>query len=226
MVFIAKSAIKDDWMNWPAEYCAAPDFDRAEYQRKLDDITGLSRGRSILRLEWGGEEQVAKYGAIEFGHPSPSQLIYEPKYKLRRTYLGAKVLVPFRRWVIAELMEWEEYGYGDDSQATFTDEAGVLRKAAPKPRDLYTPLIYVGDHRKCPKNCCATKLCPGDFKNPDSAELFWILEKTYLLKSERIKDPRQRDFTEAQRQQILSEYSAKQERSDETLDQKLETIQI
>jgi hypothetical protein len=227
-IVLAKSVLKDDWRKWAAEYCPAPrdGFDRDGYQKRLDEITGLSRGRSILRLEWGGEEQVSKYGAMELGNPNPSQLIFEPKYKLRRKYMGATVMVPFRRWVIAQLAEWEEYGYGDDTQTTFTDENGVLRRAADKPRDLYTPLIYVGDHRSCKPDCCADKLCPGDYKHPDAAELFWVLESTYKLKTERIKDPRQKDFNPQQMQIIRAEYAEQQQKKKEEFDKRLETIEL
>lgn len=226
-ILSVKSALKDDWRHWPAEYCKAPEFDRAGYQNKLDEIAGLSRGRSVLRLEWGGEEQVARYGALDFMSAKPSELVYEPKYKLRREYLGSKVLVPFRRWVIAELMEWEEYAYHDnDSGTMFTDEQGVLRRAADKPRDLYTPLIYVGDHRLCKPDCCAEKICPGDYKAPDAAELFWVLESTYKLKTERIKDPRQKDFTDAQKKQIAAEWGTLQTQKRTELKEKLEYIEL
>lgn len=219
-----KAAWNDDWRDWPAEYTPAPDFDRVEFQQKLDDIAGLSRGRSILRLEWGGEEQVSRYGALDEGSAKPSEIVFEPKYKLRRWYLGAKVLVPFRRWVIAQLMEWEEYGYGDDTQTTFIDEQGVLRRAADKPRDFYTPLIYVGDHGKCPKDCCDEKLCPGDFKHPGAAELMWVMEKTYKLQTERIKDPKQVGFTDHQKLKIAAEINAAQQQKRKKFKDRVESI--
>jgi hypothetical protein len=207
MASVRTVAWKDPPDRWPQQYSAPPEFDRAQYQQQLDSITGLSRERSILRLEWGGEERIMRYGAMDPGSPDPTGVVYEPKFKLRKTIHGIQILVPFKRWVITQLAEWEEYGYGDDSQTTFYDETGALRRAAEKPRDLYTPLIYVGDHRFCLKDCCEKRICPGDYKAPDTAELFLIMDKTYRLKTERIKDPRAKDYTPEQKQKIATEWA-------------------
>lgn len=107
-----------------------------------------------------------------------------PKHAIPRvdSNTGLEVKIPIRRWIITQLQEPEQYGYGDDSDMYFTDENGAACKVAEKDSELYTPLIYIGDHSKCPDNCCEGRICLGDYKHPGRAELEWVKETTFDLR--------------------------------------------
>lgn len=163
-----------------------------QYQNALNAIAGKSRDRPILLLEWGGNAKTKKY--VEWSKLTglPLEEREEPKYKLRReseVLPGVYLFYPIRRWIISQRQEPEQYGYGNDDDITFENELGLKNKAAEKEKELYTPLIYIGDHTYCPPKCCEDKLCVGDYKNPSMDELNWIAEKTWLLQKERIVDP-------------------------------------
>lgn len=223
-IITVRPAVKDHWRDWGREYSKPPDsFDREAYQERLDKIAGTSRGRSILRVVWGGEEKVKFYS--EWSNGAPVAEIVEPKYKVRRrAVLGGHELIPMRRWVIEQLYEWEQYGYGDDSGTTFTNERGETLKAFEKERDYYTPLIFVGSHAGCPKTCSDERLCLGDYKHPDEAELFWVLEKTYLLQTERIVDPRGKTMSEAEKKAVKQETLNSEAEKRKELDSRLDVI--
>lgn len=195
MILTTKHKWRDNPADWTTDYVPYPDGfgerEKEAYQTLINSITGLSRDKPILRLEWGGEEKVTRYDKWD-SSGNPIHLIEEPKYKARRESRiipGVYHFLPMRRWVIAQRQEPEQYGYGDDSDNTYTDEFGVTKKPAEKPTELYTPLIFIGDHSKCEKDCCATRLCPGDYKHPGIPELDWIREKTKLLYKEFKADP-------------------------------------
>jgi hypothetical protein len=223
-----RAAIEDPVSGWTAEYSNPPmGFDREAYQKRIDAIAGTSRGRSILRLVWGGQEKVRFYDEWD-EHNAPISERTEPKYKVRRWFRTVEgyELLPMRRWVIEQLYEWEQYGYGSDEGTTFTDEHGQVKKAFEKERDYYTPLIYVGDHSKCPKDCCERKLCTGDYKHPNEAELYWILESTYHLQNDRIVDPRGEKMSDAELQKIGIEVKDLAQKKKEDLEKRLDVITI
>lgn len=225
MTTALKTAMRDHWSSWPDEYCHAPDsFDRKAFQEKLDTIASKSRERSILRLEWGGEETVKKYSRWDtFGRPTHETI--EPKYKLRRkSSSGVTELIPVRRWIITELCEPEQYGLGNNEDIKFENEDGFLCQATEKPKEWYTPLIFVGDHSHCPKTCCETRICLGDYKAPDNAELNWIKEKTYLLTTERITDPK-RPIGPAEIAKIVADLELSQPKKTGLLAERIQEIQ-
>lgn len=218
---VAKSAIKDHWADWTESYVPAPPFNVKEYQEKLDDVCGVSRDVSIMKLEWGGDATIAKYTEWDaFGKPSRAEIV--PRFAIPRTHatFGTRVYIPVRRWIISELKEPEQSLPDDDFDNTFTDEYGATCRVSEKPIYQYVPYIYVGDHSKCPPNCCKERLCLGDYKAPGKAELDYLLKCTYNLKKDFFCDPRSIQ-TDAQLEKINREIRDKQEKRRETLENDL-----
>lgn len=211
--------IKDHWSQWTRDFVPAPDFDIESYQRKIDLIAGKSRDESILRLEWGGSGTVSKYTKWDSaGMPLEAELIPRHAIPRRNQILDFIEHIPIRRWIITQRQEPEQYGYGDDSDNTFTDEYGVVCKISEKPKSFYTPLIYVGDHSKCPADCCANTVCLGDYKAPDQSELDWITEATFKLASEFKNDPYKAmsgDMLDEAAKDVLEEVDAQRKQSED-----------
>lgn len=182
------TSFQDNYLDWTGQFVSAPPFDISAFQNQLNRITGLSRGLPILKLEWGCDAKVRKFSKWANGVPIESE--DQPKFYFERYHplILQVIKVPVRRWVITQRTEPEQYGYGDNSDNTFTDEYGSNNLLADKPKDGdYTPYIFVGDHSKCPIDCCKHKLCYGDFKEPNWAELEIITEHTFKLQKEQIK---------------------------------------
>lgn len=192
MISVATSAIKDHSSKWDRSFVPAPQFDVDAYQAELNKIAGLSRGEPILKLEWGGSSTVTKYTSWDLaGNPTSAQIV--PRFALSRNneILDVTEYIPVRRWIISQKNEEGQYRPWDNSDNVFTDGRGVNCEIADK-TDIghkYLPYIYIGDHSKCPKNCCATRLCLGDYKIPDGAELSYIKQITYRLANEFTADP-------------------------------------
>lgn len=165
-----------------------PAFNIAVYQEKIDAITGKSRGEPILRLEWGGDAYITRHDVWdEFGQPLSSVKL--PRFALSRTHPVDSSLVeyiPIRRWIITQRQEPEQIEHESN---TFTDNRGVTCEIGDKPLADYTPLIYVGDHSQCSPDCCSERICLGDYKEPDNAELEWIAAATQKLHAEFKADP-------------------------------------
>lgn len=190
-MLVAKRAIKDHWADWDTTYVSKPNFDVRGYQEKLDNICGKSRGESIMKLFWGGDETIQKF--VKWGPDGqPSEVETVPRFAIPRTsFLGTRMYIPVRRWIICERMEPEQLQVESDADNTFEDERGVKCYAGDKKdkKHLYVPYIYVGDHSKCPSTCCDDRICLGDYKEPDNAELHYLAECTYNLSKDFKGDP-------------------------------------
>lgn len=174
-----KEARKDPPSKWTADW-AVPftTFDVNDYQDKLNKIAGFSRGEPILKLEWGGTASYEVY--TEWVHGSPLSSVLAPKYAIRRIVNGVELKIPIRRWVIAQRAELEQL-----DRPKFTDERGITKPMGELNRSgEYTPYIFVGDHTYCAPDCCAKKICVGDYKDPGEAELSLIRKHTALLNLE------------------------------------------
>lgn len=190
-IAIAKLAIKDHWSTWDHNYVEAPSFNVEAYQQRLNEIAGFSRDQPILKLMWGGSEYITKYYEWDsFGTPQKSHKI--PRFALHRKnpILGCMEYIPIRRWIIVERAEPETYDYDDPKAGNvFTNEYGIECQIAEKPRDFYTPYIYVGDHSKCSSDCCKDRICLGDYKIPGVDELDLVLEHTWKAARDRSVNP-------------------------------------
>lgn len=208
---VARRALKDYWGDWSRDFVSAPPFSVSEYQERLNAICGKSRGYPIMKLEWGGNATIVKHDRWD-SSGTPTHSIIMPRFAVPRKheFLDHAEYIPIRRWIISERCEPEQYRPDDNSDNTFTDENGVVCTAAEKPHQFYTPYIYVGDHSKCPPNCCEFKLCLGDYKHPDAAELDLLLEVTYSLKTEFFGNP-YAPINEGQLARINKEHQSKAE---------------
>lgn len=213
-----KSAIRDHWADWDETYSPQPSFDVKSYQEKLDQVCGKSRGESIMKLFWGGSETIVKYTKWgPDGQPTAVETV--PRFAIPRTsaIFGLRIYIPVRRWIICERMEPEQLGVGDETDNTFIDERGVKCYAGDKTdkKHLYVPYIYVGDHSKCPDDCCKDRVCLGDYKTPDQAELDYLLECTYNLHKDFKGDPYS-TLSDEILAEINREYQSKEEKRLET----------
>jgi len=212
-MLVAKRAIRDHWSDWDEKFQGAPDFNVKAYQERLDEVCGTSRGVPIMKLEWGGNATITKYTQWSpTGQPTGAKIV--PRFAIPRRHpvFDHLMYIPIRRWVICERLEPEQLRPEDNSDNTFTDENGVVCEAGDK-TDLvhqYTPYIYVGDHSKCPPDCCSERLCLGDYKQPGESELNYLLECTYKLSKDFYCDPYS-PLSEAQIAQIRRDSKVEQE---------------
>lgn len=212
MILTAKQAIRDHWRDWDESFVPAPVFDVAAYQERLTAIGGQVKGQPILKLEWGGDAFITKYSDWDMAG-NPINEVKIPRFAIPRRHkiMDYEMYIPVRRWIISEYKPPEQGRPDDNSDNTFTDTRGVTCIVANKPVHQYIPYIYVGDHSKCPDDCCATKLCLGDYKAPDAAELNYLLEVTYKLQSEFYCDPFS-PISMEQMAQIRKEYNDEEEK--------------
>lgn len=213
-MLIAKKVIKDHWSDWDEKFISAPEFDVNLYQEKLNTVCGKSRGEPIMKLIWGGDATITKYtGWNSSGEPIKADII--PRFAIPRTHpiFGHKMYIPVRRWIICERSEPEQRLPDDNSDNKFTDENGITCEVADKTQHAheYLPYIYVGDHSKCPPDCCSERLCLGDYKHPDNAEIDYLIECTYKLRKDFFCDPYS-PVNKAQVARILKEYNDEQEK--------------
>lgn len=192
MITVAKRAIKDYWGDWGEALTPPPTFNVPEYQEKLDTICGKSRGESIMRLEWGGNSTITQYTEWGIGG-EPVKAAIRPRFAIPRTHplLMNRMYIPIRRWIITERSEAGQRKPWDNFDNEFTDENGVVCQAADKTHHghEYVPYVYVGDHSKCAPDCCADRLCLGDYKHPDEAELNYLARCKSKLEKEFFCDP-------------------------------------
>lgn len=226
MIVTAKATIKDHWKDWDDKLVSPPIFNREAYQKRINEITGLSKDgeHPILKLEWGGNEVADKTKQWD-NQGTPIEVVKIPRHAIPRQSKiveGVTLYIPIRRWIITQYTTKQQRRQGDNIDNTFTDENGVSCIAGDKEQYAYTPLIYIGDHSTCKKDCCDIKICLGDYKHPSNAELDWILEKTYLLQSERILDPYSDKFSDEDlakaSKSILEERLKKRQETDEKFD--------
>lgn len=222
MVSTNLTTFLDDPAKWGAELNPPPSFDVLGYQEKLNQIAGLSRGKPIVKLFWGGNvtEKVWK----EFANGIPTKFENEPLFHIKRPHpiLLDYQKIPIRRWILTQRTEPEQYGYGDDSDNTVTDETGQTRLMGYKPKEFYTPYIFIGDHSICPKDCSERKRCYGDYKLPSQAELDLVAEHCYLARQDGFNvNPYQRitqpDIAKGE-SEIKSKLQAEKEKKNAELD--------
>lgn len=178
-----RHAIQDRVSTWGLEMVRPyTTFDRAAYQKKLDEIAGLTQGgESILQITWAGNASWLQGKKNAFGQVVDYEL--KPRYaikSLKPETFGQPI--PIRRWVIEENTDpgqLEAMG-GKNHDAIKAPEKG-----------FYTAWIFVGDHSKH-QNCGQDgKTCFGDYKDPDEAELQYIIECTLnILNDKKAPDPR------------------------------------
>lgn len=215
MITLAKSTIADHWSYWDEKFVPAPPFNVEAFQEKLDIIAGKSRDKSILRLEWGGNATVTRYTDWD-GFGNPTHLEIRPRYAIPRRHkiLDYEMYIPVRRWIITERMEYEQSRPDDDSDVTFTNENGIVCLGGKKEKETYLPYIYVGDHSNCPPDCCKTKLCLGDYKVPNEAELNYLRSVTRKLATEFYGNPYSQ-LSDEQMAKIRREYKETAEKRKE-----------
>lgn len=179
----------DTWKTWTREFTPSPNFNVKEYQESLDRVVGKSRGRSIMKVEWGGDATIVQYTQWDpYGKPVKAEIV--PRYSVTRVNeFGMVDHIPIQRWIISELMEGEQLQADDPTNVSFTDENGTTCVVTDKNQFQYTPYIYVGDHSDCPTNCCEKRLCLGKYKVPGVEELDYLRECTWKLRQEFFADP-------------------------------------
>lgn len=176
-------SIRDRVSTWTPEMVRPyTTFDRAAYQKKLDEIARLTQaGESILMVEWCGNASWLKGEKNEFG-----QIVnYKPVPRFAIKSMKPETFgqpIPIRRWAI---LQNTDPGQLDAMGGKNHDVLKVEEKG------FYTPWIFVGDHSKC-QNCGQDgKTCFGDYKDPDDAELQYIIECTLdMLNDKNAPDPR------------------------------------
>jgi len=117
-----------------------PLFNRTKFQKKIDKIVGLSRGKSIIMLRWSWESSYEMFGKLKQRY---SFLTLEIK--------GQEVQFSVPRWVIEQRIEPEQFKPSWDATRYVVDPATVVYDTSTATYDLdgnlTSPgdLIYAGD---------------------------------------------------------------------------------
>lgn len=175
----------------------------ARFQKLIDRITGLSRGHSIIKLEWGPDVlgwQPYPHGSNPIGYTQPTWLaLWDSE--------GNDVAAP--RWVLSERCEPEQYipGWENgrwvwmdtpnrvvlyDDQGNEVTEKGKLHdvKGEAPPDGIYTPWHCHTVHRD---GCCLRpkneSQCWGYYVEPNQQLLEFIAERAWAARNDKEVDP-------------------------------------
>lgn len=164
--------LRDNPGEWDDKFRPAPShFDRAAYQRKLDEICGTARGHSIIRVVWGAEEEMD--AVVQYtSHGTAAETRRTGRHRTRVKGVPGKVRK--RRWIFEE---WQAPEQIADPGYVRLPEAGGLYVppsiVKEKRQGKWIELYVVADHSKCKKEDCDSfeYFCFGDYREPDESDL-------------------------------------------------------
>lgn len=173
--------ILDDVARWADEATfVRPDFDVAKFQKRLDDVAGLSRnGKSIVVLRWMRSRECSEEYYTEWdwlGKPVKGEL--RAKYRAFGVDLGNGDVceIPPPRWCLEQRYEPEQYAPTWEADRYTTDTVTGLRVPVrpPAPRDgYYSHLWTIASHEgKCCDDALKNNMvCWGSYRLPGEQDL-------------------------------------------------------
>lgn len=199
-----------------------PQFDVKGFQKKINDIVGLSRtGKPIVRLSYMRTKDCYErwYTAWnDAGEPTASEL--RAKYRFVQIALkdGTTVDIPPPRWVLEQRYEPEQLAqaWERDRWETVDGTARPLRDSVPA--DYYAPLLNIGTHFG---GCCDNgvdpdgHVCWGLYRLPSDKDLNILREAVWRRDHDDIvTDAFNKPSEEAQFKTIFREAAAEKEKEE------------
>lgn len=180
-----------------------PLFNRAKWQKKIDNIVGLSeRGQSIIVIRWAWESSYEMFG----------------KLKQRYSFVtleieGKEIQFSVPRWVIEQRIEPEQFKpswdatryvvdpatvitdlttatYDDEGNCTYTGDviyAGDKLDKGPCPNEWWQNLWIIADHDGlcCKKAEEMSRSCWGYYRHPSQ----WDINEVQRIHHAKLNDP-------------------------------------
>lgn len=218
---------KDKPDSWASpELYSSPDFDLVGYQKKIDDIMGLSATNlPIVRLVWAADRKkcyskfYVEWDAAGFGI----------KTELRAKYLYASIKIPGTadiidipppRWIFEQFHHPGQY-LASWEAARFVD--GKEQRPAPPPNGYYSDLHVIATHKH--DECCADAkekkvICWGRYRAPDEKDLDMLRAAKKARDADPFIDP-SKPLDEKAQARIEEEVAVKKEEFEAARDAKL-----
>lgn len=182
-------------------------FDRAAYQKRIDDLVGTRDGRSIMKLAWGPEER----------RWMPHRMEDEPQGYIFPIFCNGKdadgELTCPDRWVLLERIEPQQFAPTWELGRYSRYDGSMWDWKGPLPDEKYIELRAhcYHDGKCCPclgNECvCGEKYahCWGKYVEPDEGLMDWIRKVAWESKHDPDVQPTQdiRQFQSTHAQQEL-----------------------
>lgn len=190
-------------------------FNRAAYQRCIDQSIGTANGRPLVKLVWCPSE--FRWMPHKLGEEPPGYVF--PQFCTKR--VEGKFIAP-ERWGVLERLEWPQYGPMWEAKRYKKHKGDVWDLTGPCPEEKYFELRLYADHDGwcCPcigSQCdCIEVNCEGRYAEPNNDLLNWIRKVAWESKQDKDVDPhadiRFFESPNAQRE-VKSERKTAQEKS-------------
>ncbi len=207
-------------MRPPASFTSA---DEVEFQKKINEIVGLSKGRPIIKLSWCPREYRWRPYNTFTGKPHGYTM---PLLVAGWDEHGNKIAPP--RWILMQRAEVEQYGPGWEQSRYCWVGKDQWDAKGPCPAERYTEVFVhsIHDGKCCPCRgvaCyCSTVTCWGTYADPDGRMLEWLGWQMEVLKDDTdvkpYQDAQQFESPMAQREEA-AKLTAEEEKEDADLRQ-------
>lgn len=214
---------RDGAEHWRPNEPSPVNFDRAAYQKRIDDIVGTKDGRPIIKLAWGPEE--FRWWPHRMGQEPPGYVF--PIFHAYTDTDGNLIAAP--RWVLLDRLESPQFAptpqYWEQRRYDYHD--GVLwDMTGPCPSEKYIELRCHAYHDGICCTClgdtceCGVEYahCWGRYAEPNERLLEWIRKTAWEARRDKDVKPsadvRYLESTESQsdlRSRILNEQAAAKE---------------
>lgn len=173
---------RDGAETWTPFMPAPSNFDKAVYQKRIDNIVGTRDGRPIIKLAWAPDElrwRPHAHGDTPPGYTFPIFIAYHDAD-------GSEVAAP--RWVLLERLEPEQFAPTWEATRYSMYQGRLWDWSGPCPSERYIELrahcYHDGVCCPCRKlwTCqCGVEYdhCWGRYAEPDEQLLNWIRRKSW-----------------------------------------------
>lgn len=213
-----KQSPRDGAESWVPNMQAPSAFDRAAYQKRIDEIVGTRDGRPIVMLAWAPSE----FRWMPHRLPSDPPGYTLPIFCVGRNHDGEFVAPP--RWVLLQRAEPQHYASSWELGRYSVHDGSVWDWKGPCPSERYTELrahcYHDGECCPCHGETCECLddylHCWGKYLEPNESLLDWIRKTNFEAQSDNDVDPNRRAnehiASNAQRQWLSDQQVAEEKR--------------
>lgn len=163
-------------------------FNRAAFQRRIDNSIGVANGRPLIKLVWCPTE--FRWMPHRLGEDPPGYIF--PQFCTRRSTNGT-LIAPYR-WGILQRLEWPQFGPTWEAKRYKKHKGEIWDQTGPCPDEKYTELRLYASHDgfccPCVSTWCKCDTdCEGRYAEPDEALLNWIRKVSWEAKKDKDVDP-------------------------------------
>jgi hypothetical protein len=161
-------------------------FNRAAYQKRIDDVVGTRDGRPIIKLAWAPEERRwMPHRLTDAGEPINPQGYVFPIFCSGKDANGE--LTAPNRWVLLERIEPEQFAPTWELGRYSFFKGSMWDWKGPLPTEKYIELrahcYHDGECCKCIGSACECGVeyahCWGKYAEPNEQLMSWIRQKNW-----------------------------------------------